>query len=208
MRTVALAALTALLTVSACQDLGTNPSANIDANIGNALGGGFAGGNPPPPPIDSGSVGVASTQDESAPVFTVQFSVTYFLNKPENSGWLKFNRDGDTSTDVDNSAAIKMTNGVWSGKGTIRLLAPGGTFTIDLSKSDFSRTSFEECADPRLTEGAGSCFTAIATGDGVTYVKKGETTTHAATLTLRPGFKSTETCAGDFTEGCLITVGN
>ena len=95
MRSVALAALTALLTVSACQDLGTNPTANIDATVGRAVDGGFSGGNPPPPPIDSGSVGLASTQDGSAPTFTVQFSVTYMLNKPENSGWLKFNRDGD-----------------------------------------------------------------------------------------------------------------
>jgi hypothetical protein len=208
MRSVALAALTALLTVSACQDLGTNPTASIDANVGNALGGGFSGGNPPPPPIDSGSVGVASTQDQSAPTFTVQFSVTYFMNKPENSGWLKFNRDGDKSTDVDNSAAIKLTNGVWSGKGTIRLLAGGGTFIIDLSKSDFRGTSFEDCGDSRLTAGEGSCFNALISGDGVSYVKKGETTSHAATLTLRPALKSTDTCVGDFTEGCLITVGN
>ena len=208
MRSIALATLTALLTVSACQDLGTNPTAAIDANVGNALGGGFAGGNPPPPPIDSGGVGVASTQDESAPQFSVQFSVTYFLNKPENSGWLKFNRDGDTSTDVDNSAAIKLTNGVLSGKGTIRLLAPGGTFTIDLSKADFRGTTFEDCGATRLTEGEGSCFNAFASGPGVSYVKKGETTAHPATLTLRPALKSTEVCVGDFKEGCLITVGN
>jgi hypothetical protein len=99
---------------------------------------------------------------------TVNFSVSYMLNKPENSGWLKFNRDGDASTDISKSAAIRMSGGVYSGKGTIRVTTADGALNIDLSQVSFDGTSFDSCPAAGSDE-KGSCFALRMSGPGATF---------------------------------------
>ena len=203
----ALAALAATLFLAACQDV-TTTTASVVRDDYPAMLGGFSGDNPPPPPIDSGAVGTAQDTQNQSNFSTAEFNVTYFLNKPENSGWLKFNRDAYDNTDVDNSAAIRMTAGVYSGKGVIRLFAEGGTFIIDLSKANFDGTSFQDCgATTPAADGAGSCFTANLGGAGVTFKTK-EGSIHQASVQLRPQFRRTDSCIGTSSEACIITSGN
>ena len=198
--------------MAACQDMSTTPTAVIqDHDIAGAIGGSQPG-NPPPPPIDSGAVGVAEDNTSSDPT-SVVFRVTYFLNKPENSGWLKFNKDEFDNTDVDNSAAIKMQNGVFSGKGIVRIQGTGGVFIINLAKVDYAggRTSFNECAATVGTEGltsetGPSCFSVALAGEGVTYVPKGGTAT-SATLFLRPGPTTVDSCSNRLADECFISTG-
>ncbi|HEX6573695.1 MAG TPA: hypothetical protein VF042_01890 [Gemmatimonadaceae bacterium] len=196
MRSVALATLTALLTVVACQDPISSSPASLDLSVRDA--GTFVGSNPPPPPIDSGAVGTASTETETS---TIQFNVTYFFNRPETSGWLKFNRDAYDNTDIDNSAAIKLTNGVLSGKGIIRVFVDDGVYRIDLSKVTFGeRTGFSEC------DATGSCFLFDLSGAGVTYIDKAGTP-HEARIIIGPDKVRTDSCLSTTSDACIITDG-
>lgn len=205
MRRAAVAVLASFVAVTACQDLTTTTAAKQDESA--IFFGGLSGDNPPPPPIDSGGVGVAEDANSPGTFTNVNLSVTYFLNKPENSGWLKFNRGGDEDVSVDNSAAVKMTNGVYSGKGIIRVSDGSGLFIIDLSKAVFnSGTSFEECtATPTSTDRA-TCFNLNLSGDGVQYRTK-EGGLHPATFRLYPGKVGSDVCIGDTTEECVVTPG-
>jgi hypothetical protein len=200
MRVAALAVLASLVTMAACEDIGTTPIpvATSDQTVR------FDGSsdNPPPPPIDSGAVGIASGESQSTVQF--QIGVTYMLNKPENSGWLKFKRDADdTSIDIDNSAAVRMTNGVFSGKGTIRIVGPDRTFSIDLSKATFGEgTSFAECTAPTTADTKSSCFN-LQLGGGVITTADGQKS--PATLIVGPDRTRAVCVAG--TEACIITAG-
>ena len=216
MRRFAPTAVAGLFAVAACQDFSTTPMPVKDFEVSH----GFTGGslNPPPPPIDSGAVGVAG-ESESSNSTGVVFRVTYFFNRTENSGWLKFNKDEFDNTDVDNSAAIKYSSGAYTGKGIVRIraLSGNGMFIFDLSKLDFSQgTVFTECAAPTptptattdgTTDGAPSCFRVNLSGAGATFVPTGGTA-RPAYLTLNVGKTDPKAaCAADFREYCFITSG-
>lgn len=201
MKRLLLATFTLAFVTAACDNSTTSPVAAAP-NSSKPLYGGTFGENPPPPPIDSGSVGLASGQNGA---FTsVNLKVTYFLNKPENSGWLKFNRDDDPATDIDNSAAIKMTAGVFTGRGIIRITGSGGAFRIDLSKVSFGRTAFETC-DPAGTDGGGKCFFVDLGGSGATFTNK-DGVVSSATFIIGPDRSRGESCVPSSTDACIITV--
>lgn len=211
MKRLALTAVAGLLFVAACQDMSTDPAPAVQGGEV-ASGFGVAPANPPPPPIDSGAVGVAGEAESGGETSSqMSFSVTYMLNKPENTGWLKFNKDQNNQTDVDNSAAIKMTNGVFSGRGTIRISDELGTFIIDLSKVSFGDgTSFNECTAPTApsvtTDGKPSCFQLDLGGPGAQFVTKAGASSQAR-FTLFPGYVRGDECAGSLREACTISVG-
>ena len=206
MKRFALSAVAGLFLVGACQDMSTTPTSVAQDPEVNT---GFFLSNPPPPPIDSGAVGATSESDGSN--FTqLNFSVTYMLNKPENTGWLKFNRSANDDVDIDNSAAVKMTNGVFSGRGTIVVKAEGGAFIINLAKVTFAGSSFEECTAetvPTATgDGKTSCFNLVL--DGVMFQPTGGTAVKASSFRLYPGFTRGDECAADLTDGCFIRTTN
>jgi hypothetical protein len=206
MKRFALAAVASLFVV-ACQDTSTTP---MPVGDGPEINTGFVVSNPPPPPIDSGAVGATSESDGSN-FTTLNFSVTYMLNKPENTGWLKFNRSENDDADIDNSAAVKMTNGAFSGKGTILVRADGGAFIINLSQVTFAGSSFDECtaetAPTATDDGKSSCFNLVL--DGVIFQpSEGGTAVKAGVFTLRPAVKGTDVCAADIADECLIRTTN
>jgi len=129
-------AVVAVVGLTACQQMITEPAANSGLSLR------MVGDNPPPPPIDSGSVGLA---DGSTTTFTL--STRYFFNKTANSGWLKFDSElGDVS--VDKNAQVRYSQGVFSGKGVITV----GDVIIDLSR--VSQTSqFSSCESWGTTVG-------------------------------------------------------
>lgn len=121
-------AVVAVIALAACQQMTTEPAAAPDLSIRSLVS------NPPPPPIDSGSVGYSEGTNT-----TFNLRVTYFFNKTANSGWLKFDSEmGDAS--VDKNAQVRFSSGQFSGKGTITI----GDVSIDLTK--VSQTSqFGSC---------------------------------------------------------------
>ena len=213
MKRFALTAVAALFSVVACQDMSTTPTV-APPELGVARGFGTAPSNPPPPPIDSGAVGIASESNENNET-PVIFRVTYFFNKPENSGWLKFNKDEFDNTDIDNSAGIKFSSGVYTGKGVITIKAKSGlgNYVIDLSQVDFAktRTGFGECTvaeSPTLTsDGGSSCFLIDFGQTGASFVPKATGVPGAASLVLTVGRTTgTEVCSNDVvSDGCSIS---
>ena len=150
---------------------------------------------------------MVGTASSSTSTTTFQIAVTYFFNKPENSGWLKFKKDQfDTSVDIDNSAAIKLTNGVFSGRGTVMIIGPDRTLSIDLSKVSYGKegeSSFGECSiTPTTTDGTRTdCYNVSITG--ANFVLK-DGTTEPATVSLRAA--PAKTC--DVTsDTCIIVPG-
>ena len=204
MRVAALTVAASLFAVLACQDLSTTPA---NSHLVPQSEGTYSGDNPPPPPIDSGAVGIADSE-ASDPTFA-NFNVTYMFNKVENSGWLKFDKDEFDNTSVDNSAAIRYSAGVYSGRGTIRINSTGGTYVIDLSKVNYTdgAVSFSDCAVETTsftTDGrVGTCYDAVLTGAGVNFVDEKGTST-AASLTLRAAPKDTDSCSVERGDICTI----
>jgi hypothetical protein len=180
MRVAALTVAASLFAVLACQDLSTTPA---NSDLVPQSEGTYSGDNPPPPPIDSGAVGI--------------------------SGWLKFDKDEFDNTSVDNSAAIRYSAGVYSGRGTIRINSTGGTYVIDLSKVNYTdgAVSFSDCAVETTsftTDGrVGTCYDAVLTGAGVNFVDEKGTST-AASLTLRAAPKDTDSCSVERGDICTI----
>ena len=186
MRRAALTVAASLFAVLACQDLSTTP-ANSDLKPSDL--GTYSGDNPPPPPIDSGAVGVADSPTSEAT--EASFNVTYMFNKVENSGWLKFKKDQfDTQVDIDNSAAVKMNGGVFSGKGTIQIIGSDRVLVINLAQVSYGESSFGECTvgtPTATTDGASrGCYSVQISGAKLVM---NDGTTHDASLYLRAGPK-------------------
>jgi hypothetical protein len=158
MRRAAVAAVAGILFVAACQDTSTAPV--MQSQTQSPLLGGISGDNPPPPPIDSGAVGAAQDTQDSNYSQSLAFDVTYFFNQPENSGWLKFKKDQfDTNVDIDNSAAVRLSGGTFSGRGTIQIIGPDRVLVINLAQVSYGKvgeSSFGECTvgTPTTTDGA------------------------------------------------------
>jgi hypothetical protein len=95
-----------------------------------------------------------------------------------------------------------MSNGVFSGKGTIRIVGPDKTFSIDLSKATFDGTSFAECTAPTTADTKASCFN-LQLGGGVFTTPDGQKS--PATLIIGPDHTRAVCAAG--TEACIITAG-
>jgi hypothetical protein len=112
----------------------------------------------PPPPLD-GYVDVTST------AFEFSFYATYFMNGPENNGWISFSSTQPTGVSLSSpSARITIHNGTISGAGTLSFQSAGETFVIDLSsglsKGNFSTACSGGVIDVTLdTRGGGSCAT-------------------------------------------------
>jgi hypothetical protein len=145
MRIVALGAI-ALVVLAACQETSAPQSR------GNVIRYGEFGDNPPPPPIDTGTV-------ESGGGTT--YNVTYMLNKVETAGWLMFKQSDGVA--VSSNAIIRYSRGSFSGEGTIGTLDGR---TIDLSTADYSGSSFDTCDAPVITGDVkpGTCFAVTIDG--------------------------------------------
>jgi hypothetical protein len=128
MKRIALA-VAAVVTLAACQQMTTEPTAATNLSIRTLVS------NPPPPPIDSGSVGYSGSTNTN-----FFLNVTYFFNKTANSGWLKFDSEAGDAT-VDKNAQVRFSSGQFSGKGIITV----GNVTIDLSRVSQS-SRFASCA--------------------------------------------------------------
>jgi hypothetical protein len=127
MRRTVLAVLS-VIGLAACQQMTTEPSANQTLSIRSVVS------NPPPPPIDSGSVGLDGSTNT-----TFTLNITYFFNKTANTGWIKFDSElGDAS--VDKNAQIRYSSGLFSGKGTVTI----GDVSIDLSRVS-QASQFSSC---------------------------------------------------------------
>jgi hypothetical protein len=186
----------------ACDNTSTSPAVADYSAVPKTDG--VFGENPPPPPIDSGSVGYA--QDSQGNIlFTVNFNLTYFLDKPNNAGWLRFNRDDDETTDIANSAAIRMQGGLFSGKGIIKVFRSGDVLTIDLSKVNYDGTSFDTCPAPGSLE-KGTCFGATLNGDGITLTTRDGAKLNP-TFIIGPD-RSRGECTITTTDTCLISSGD
>jgi len=185
-----------------CDNTTTSPA--VAGNSIAPLTDGVFGENPPPPPIDTGSVGSAQDSQNNT-LLQVSFSLTYMLNKPDNSGWLKFNRDDDPNTDITNSAAIRMQGGVYSGKGIIKVFQGGNVLTIDLSKVNYDGTSFDTCPAPGSLE-KGSCFGVTLNGDGISLTTK-DGRKISPTFIIGPD-RSRGECTITTTDTCLISSGD
>lgn len=120
MRRIAIAVV-AVIGLAACQQMTTEPAANSNLSIR------MFGSNPPPPPIDSGSVGYSGSTNTG---FTLV--LTYFMNKPGTNGWLTLVETGGATGDPD--ARVSFHDGVVSGKGTWTIPTDdGGHVVLDLS---------------------------------------------------------------------------
>jgi hypothetical protein len=130
MRSIALAVVT-VVGLAACQQMTTEPATNSDLSIKMLVS------NPPPPPIDSGSVGYTGTSTNR----TFFLQLTYFMNKPGTNGWLTLiNGDGNTS---DPNARVSVHNGEVTGKGNWFIdLGDGDNLKLDLGSID-GRSSFD-----------------------------------------------------------------
>lgn len=114
--------LSGLLLAMACKDTPSGPQASsllsAPQNGSNALS--FQ----PPPPLE-GYFGGSSASTS----FTV--GVTYFMNGPENNGWISFAKNQPAGVSLSSpSARITIRNRVASGKG---LLTIAGVGVIDLA---------------------------------------------------------------------------
>ena len=162
MRPIPLAAIVLLAGVVACQEAVTAPS-NRDLTIR------MDEGNPPPPPIDSGMVGLAG--DGSGSTSTFSLNTTFFFNKPGNNGWISFSSSDNVIASPN--ARLHFSNGGFSAHGIILVTLNGGTLNLDLST-----------VNPRSTFGDGSCSPAggdadVIGGDCTVLLFNGETFTNA-----------------------------
>lgn len=209
MRRAAVAAVAGILFVAACQDTSTAPV--MQSQTQSPLLGGISGDNPPPPPIDSGAVGATQDSQDSQFTYALSFNVTYFFNKPENSGWLKFKRSAfDTDVNIDNSAAIRMSGGTFSGRGMISIIGPDKpTLVIDLAKVTYGKvgeSTFGECSavtPTATTDGtARGCYSVLIEGAKVVY--QDGTIHDAAPFYL---FAAPSKTCDTRTDTCIITPG-
>jgi len=93
---------------------------------------------PPPPSFDTTAIATDAfgAQLDGAPLL----HVTYFMNKTQNNGWVMFkSSDGVVASP---NAKISIHQGSVSGKGTVQLLLPGSTLSIDLSKNVSGKSTF------------------------------------------------------------------
>ena len=144
MKRLSLALIVSAVSLVACKEMVTAPGASSDLSARYLVA--ANPDNPPPPDVDTQSVG-------SSGGTTFTLNVRYFFNKVGSSGWIKFDSEaGDVS--VDKNAQIRYSQGVFSGKGVVTV----GTLAIDLSR--VSQTSqFSSCE---------SWSAPIGTGDAVT----------------------------------------
>jgi hypothetical protein len=120
MRRIALAIVT-VIGLTACQQMITEPATNPNVAIR------FLG-NPPPPPIDSGSVGVSSE-------YNFFLNLTFFYNTPGTNGWLTLSSDQTGGATGDPNARISFHQGDITGKGNWYIPVDGGLLTLDLGSA-------------------------------------------------------------------------
>ncbi|MDQ3081596.1 MAG: hypothetical protein M3R07_05220 [Gemmatimonadota bacterium] len=152
----AVLALGLVLGLAACSELVTSDQSGV-----RSPGYGVSGDNPPPPPIDleaageigggafaisaSRSVGTStqSVQVANAPDFVL--NVTYFYNKPGNSGFLQVGNKQGGGAQVSNAARARSQNGKFSGNGVVEVATSGGTLTFDLANISQQSSVFGDC---------------------------------------------------------------
>ncbi len=130
MNNMRLLSLTALVAV-ACSEAPTSPSGVITAkSVANAAA--FR----PPPPLET----IGESSEYSS------FNATYFLNGPENNGWISFSSQQPAGTSLSTpSARISFHNGTLSGKGVLTLTGAGGSIVIDLKTGVAGASLFGSC---------------------------------------------------------------
>jgi len=154
----AVLALGLVLGLAACSELVTSDQSGVRSPAY-----GVSGDNPPPPPIDlqaageiggggggaftisaSRSVGTStqSVQVANAPDFVL--NVTYFYNKPGNSGFLQVGNKQGGGAQVSNAARARSQNGKFSGNGVVEVATSGGILTFDLANISQS-SAFGDC---------------------------------------------------------------
>ncbi len=156
MRFLSLAALVAM----ACSESPTVPSDVITAKR-TADAAAF---RPPPPLAFEGSSAEYSS-----------FTGTYFLNGPENNGWISFSKQQPAGTSLSSpSARISFHNGTLSGQGTLTLTGLSGIFVVNLKTGLSGANLFGECTS--------TCGSLDLTG---TQYRGGQSYTTTVTATLR-----------------------
>ncbi len=160
MKGIKLTALTLALASAACQEATTAPQKSGVPELS------YSFDNPPPPPIDTGAVAI---QEGETTFYTLQ--VRYFFNPAGNSGYLKFDRNQDGSTEIDKNAQVRYSQGVFSGKGLVTITESGGSeLVIDLSTVT-GASNFSSCSAPVTAPSAtgdarqeGGCFALTFSG--------------------------------------------
>ena len=154
----AVLALGLALGLTACSELVTSDQSGV-----RSPGYGVSVDNPPPPPIDleaageivgegggdfaisaSRSVGTSTQSVQVANALDFVLDVTYFYNKPGNSGWLQVANKQGGGARVSNAARARFQNGVFSGKGVVEVTTSAGTLTFDLANISQS-SAFVDC---------------------------------------------------------------
>ncbi len=91
----------------------------------------------PPPPME--------TIGEVSSAFSA-FNATYFLNGPENNGWISFGKTQPAGTTLSSpSARISFHKSTISGTGILTLRGTGGVLTVDLSTGLSGANFFGSC---------------------------------------------------------------
>lgn len=170
-----LAALATVFGMAACNEIVTSP----EQSGVRAPSFGFAIDNPPPPPSDLEAVGevmfgggpgpAASRASDAGKVsatlvaeFQFPLGVTYFFNKPGNSGWIQLPKKQDGGAVVGNAARVRLHKGEFLGDGEVKVQLGSGFLTFNLANVSQSST-FATCTVTAPEVGAtarpeGGCF--------------------------------------------------
>lgn len=159
MKGITLTALALALVSAACQEATTSPQIVGVPELRYT-------DNPPPPPIDTGAV---AYQEGESTFYTLQ--VTYFFNPTGNAGYLKFDKNQEGFTEVDQNAQVRYSQDIFSGKGLVTIAESGGSeLVIDLSTVT-QASSFSSCSAPAPaptatadTRPEGGCFSLTFSG--------------------------------------------
>ncbi len=141
MRRALLAPMVILAGLAACQEV-TTPTAAPSPEV-RAYRFDDTGDYPPPPASDTGALA------QSPEMGSYILNVTYLLNKPETSGFLSFQREQPEGVTVSPFARIRLSQGVLSGKGEIRIESDGNLLVLDLAEIVEGVSSFNGCDAPQ-----------------------------------------------------------
>jgi len=154
----ALLALGLVLGLTACSELVTSDQSGV-----RSPGYDLSVDNPPPPPIDleaageivgggggnfaisaNRSVGTSTQSVQAANALDFVLNVTYFYNKPGNTGYLQVGNKQGGGAQVSNAARARFQNGAFSGKGVVEVATSGGILNFDLANISQSSV-FVDC---------------------------------------------------------------
>lgn len=169
--------------LTACQEATTSPALSPEVR---AYRYDAAPSYPPPPPSDTGAAGTSSEAG------TFSMNVTYMFNKPGNSGFLTFQKLQPEGVSVDPNARVRFSDGLFYGRGEVRIQTAAGLLTVDLANVvEGGKSAFGTCEPPIATgDGAStasqsvSCFNVVI--ENGKFTSNSGVTTTASEVTLSP----------------------